>query len=68
VIQKYYTIIWKSQMNYINNIAALLLSYNNKLETDLERWARVEYPNENRAFALSILREKGRAPRKGLDY
>ena len=55
-------------MNYINNIAALLLSYNNKLETDLERLARVEYPNENREFALSILREKGRAPRKGLDY
>jgi len=55
-------------MNYINNIAALLLSYNNKSETELERWARVEYPNENRAFALSILREKGRAPRKGLDY
>ena len=55
-------------MKYITNIASLLLAYPLKSETELERWARVEYPNENRAFALSVLREKGRAPRKGLDY
>ena len=54
-------------MYYISQLASVLF-VNSKSETELERWARIEYPNENRNFALSIMREKGRAPIRGIDY